>query len=61
MVPRRKQISETLTRLELWVQEGSGLLQAMRMTFSNGDTKLMEFENVTPNAAIDPSVFAAPK
>ena len=61
MVPKRKQISETLTRLELWVEEGTGLLKAMRMTFANRDVKLMEFENVTPNAAIDPAVFSVPK
>ena len=61
MVPKRKQISETLSRLELWVEETSGLLKAMRMTFANADTKLMEFDAVTPNAAIDPAVFNAPK
>lgn len=61
LVPRRKQISETLARLELWVGEGTGLLQAMRMTFANGDLKLMEFEDVSPNAAIDPGVFTVPK
>ena len=61
MVPKRKQISETLTRLELWVEEGNGLLKAMRMTFANGDLKLMEFEDVSPNATIDAAVFTAPK
>jgi hypothetical protein len=61
MVPRRRQISETLARLDLWVEEGSGLLEAMRMTFANGDTKLMEFQNVVPNAPIDAAVFSVPK
>ena len=36
MLPKRKQIRESLSRLELWVDEGSGLLNAMRMTFANG-------------------------
>jgi outer membrane lipoprotein-sorting protein len=61
MVPRRKQIQEALTALDLWIDESTALLSAMRMTFSNGDTKLMEFTEVTPNAAIDASVFTAPK
>ena len=61
MLPKRKQIRESLSRLELWVDEGSGLLNAMRMTFAGGDVKVMEFENVTPNAPIDPAVFVLPK
>jgi outer membrane lipoprotein-sorting protein len=60
MVPKRKQILETLAGLDLWIEESSGLLNAMRMTFSNGDTKLMEFTDVIPNAAIDGSKFSVP-
>lgn len=60
MLPRRREIKEGLSQLELWVGEGSGLLQAMKMTFPSGETKLMEFEDVVPNAPIDPSVFSAP-
>jgi len=30
---------------------------AMRMTFPNGDTKLMTFTDVKPNAPIDPALF----
>lgn len=60
MVPKRKQISETLSKLELWVEDSSGLLNAMRMTFSNGDVKLMEFSDLVPNASIDPAKFSAP-
>jgi len=61
MTPKRKQISESLKRLDLWVAEPGGLLQAMRMTFANGDVKLMEFEHVTTNSTIDPAVFTVPK
>lgn len=57
MVPTDKRIKQGLSKLELWVGEENALLGAMRMTFANGDTKLMEFENVMPNAAIDPAVF----
>ena len=60
MVPKRKQISETLAGLELWVDESSGLLSAMQMKFSNGDTKLMEFTDVVANAPIDAAKFSAP-
>ena len=61
MLPKRKQIKEGLSRLDLWVREGSGLLQAMKMTFPNGETKLMEFEDVVTNAPVDSGVFALPK
>jgi outer membrane lipoprotein-sorting protein len=61
MVPKQKRISEALKGLELWAEDSSGLLKAMRMTFANGDLKLMDFEDVTPNAAIDPAVFSVPK
>jgi outer membrane lipoprotein-sorting protein len=57
MVPRRKQIREGLSRLELWLDQTSLLLAAMRMTFPNGDTKLMVLEDVVRNAPIDPGVF----
>jgi len=59
MVPRRKQIQEGLTRLDLWLDPTSLLLSAMLMTFPTGDTKLMTFTAVTPNAALHPDVFKA--
>ena len=58
MVPKRKQIREALARLDLWVDRSSLLLAAMRMTFSNGDTKLMAFDEIVPNAAIEGATFA---
>jgi outer membrane lipoprotein-sorting protein len=58
MVPKRKQIKEGLTQLELWVSRTSLLLSAMRMTFPNSDTKLMVFDNVVLNGPIDPKVFS---
>jgi len=57
MVPRRKQILEGMTRLELWLDRTSLLLAAMRMTFPGGDTKVMTFTDVKPNATIDPAWF----
>lgn len=61
LVPRRKQIRETLTRLELWVGPSSSLLEAMRMTFAGGDTKTMEFHGVVPNAPLAPGTFTEPR
>jgi outer membrane lipoprotein-sorting protein len=58
MVPRRKQIREALARLDLWVLRSTLLLDAMRMTFANGDTKMMTFDQVAPNVALEPGTFS---
>jgi len=58
MVPRRKQIQQGITRLDLWIDRTSLLLAAMRMTFPSGDTKLMAFENVVVNGPVDQSLFS---
>jgi outer membrane lipoprotein-sorting protein len=57
MVPKRKQIQEGLAKLELWVDRSTQLMAAMRMTFPNGDTKLLTFSDVKPNAPVDPALF----
>jgi outer membrane lipoprotein-sorting protein len=57
MTPKRKQIREGLSGLELWLDQNSLLLAAMRMKFPNGDTKLMVLDDVVANPAIDPKVF----
>jgi outer membrane lipoprotein-sorting protein len=57
LTPKRKQIRDTLTRLDLWVERTSFLLSAIRMTFANGDTKTMAFEDVEPNSALAPGTF----
>ena len=59
MTPKRKQIEEGLAQLELWVEQKSLLLSGMRMTFPGGDTKLMTFTDVVPNAPLEPSIFSA--
>jgi len=58
MVPKRKQIRENLVRLDLWIDRTSLLLDTMKMTFANGDTKTMAFEDVMPNAPIEPGTFS---
>ena len=59
MVPKRKQIRETLARLDLWVDRSSLLLSAMQMTFANGDSKTMVLDDVVPNAVLEPGTFSA--
>lgn len=61
LAPTRKQIRETLAHLDLWVDPSAGLMEAMRMTFANGDVKVMEFEDVVTNAPLDEAVFSVPK
>jgi len=58
MVPKRKQIKENLAKLDLWIDKTSLLLDTMKMTFKNGDTKTMAFEDVVPNAPIEPGTFS---
>jgi outer membrane lipoprotein-sorting protein len=58
MVPRRKQIKENLAKLDLWIDQKSLLLDKMKMTFTNGDTKTMTFEDVVLNAPIEPGTFS---
>jgi outer membrane lipoprotein-sorting protein len=60
LVPKRKQIREGLSRLDLGIDSGTLLLDSMEMTFPNGDVKRMTFTDVKPNAAIEPDVFALP-
>jgi outer membrane lipoprotein-sorting protein len=57
LTPKRKQIKEGLSRLELWLDPASLLMTSMKMTFPNGDTKVMTFTDIKPNAVIDPAVF----
>jgi outer membrane lipoprotein-sorting protein len=59
LIPKRKQIREALARLDLWVMRSTLLLDAMRMTFANGDTKMMAFDDVVPNATLEPGIFSA--
>ena len=57
MEPKRKQIQEGITRIELWLDRTTLLMTAMRMTFPSGDTKLMTFSDVKVNTPIDAATF----
>jgi outer membrane lipoprotein-sorting protein len=56
--PRRRQIRETLSRLDLWVDPSTSLLAAMRMVFANGDTKTMTLANVATNPILGSDAFS---
>jgi outer membrane lipoprotein-sorting protein len=49
MTPKRKQIEQGLTRLELWLRKDTLLLDAMRMHFPGDSIKMMEFRDVVVN------------
>jgi outer membrane lipoprotein-sorting protein len=49
MTPKRKQIEQGLTRLELWLRKDTLLLDAMRMHFPGDSVKTMEFRDVVVN------------
>jgi hypothetical protein len=49
MTPKRKQIEQGLTRLELWLKKDTLLLDAMRMHFPGDSIKMMEFRDVVLN------------
>ena len=61
MMPKRKQIRENLVKLDLWIDRTSLLLETMKMTFANGDSKTMTFDDVMPNAPIEPGTFTLDK
>ncbi len=52
MVPKRKQIQQGVTKIELWIDQRSTMLSTMTLTFAGGDTKTMAFTNVEVNAPI---------
>ena len=51
MTPKRKQIEQGLTRLELWLRKDTLMLDAMRMHFPGDAIKMMEFRDVVLNKA----------
>jgi outer membrane lipoprotein-sorting protein len=61
MTPKRRQIREALTSLDLWVDLDSLLLRTMRMTFTSGETKTMTFDDVQMNAPLPPDAFERPR
>jgi outer membrane lipoprotein-sorting protein len=52
MLPKRKQIQQGVTKIELWIDQRSSILSTMTLTFAGGDTKTMAFTNVEVNPPI---------
>lgn len=55
MVPKRRQITEGLSRLDLWIDPVRLLLVRMRMEFPAGDMKTFEFSDLEVTAGPSPS------
>lgn len=60
MSPRRDEIREGLTSLQLWVSQESILMERLFMEFPNGDSKLIELQNMRLNVPVDETTFAIP-
>lgn len=60
MTPKRKQIREGMTTLELWIDRTNVMLTSMQMVFPGGSSKRLDFDNIQVNPAIDEAVFRAP-
>jgi outer membrane lipoprotein-sorting protein len=57
MTPTRRQIKEGIARIDLRIAQQNSMLTSMRITFQNGDTKTMSFEDVVTNEPIAPACF----
>jgi outer membrane lipoprotein-sorting protein len=60
MVPKRKQIRQGVTKIELWLAQKTSLLETMALTFAGGDTKTMAFSQVEVNPPITLADLALP-
>ena len=57
MKPKRKQIAQGLSRLEIWIDRRSDLLTQMRMTFPGGDQKTLTLEDLEVNYPVTDALF----
>jgi outer membrane lipoprotein-sorting protein len=60
MQPKRKQIQQGVTRIELWIDQKTSMLSTMTLTFAGGDTKTMAFTQVEVNPPITLADLALP-
>jgi outer membrane lipoprotein-sorting protein len=58
LVPKRKQISEGVTRVQIWIDPGSLMMTKMALSFAGGDAKTLELRDIKINPRIDESAFA---
>ena len=59
MTPKRKQIRQGLSLLELWINRDSDLLVQMRLSFPGGDQKTIALEDIAVNVPITDDIFQA--
>ena len=57
MKPTRKQISQGLSRLELWIDRDKDVLTRMRLSFPGGDQKDIKLDAIEFNVPITDSMF----
>ncbi len=57
LIPRRKQISQGLERLQIWVTKDTYMLAQMKMSFPGGDSDVFKLEDVQLNVPVAPSTF----
>jgi outer membrane lipoprotein-sorting protein len=60
MKPRRSQIKEGLTRLRLWLDRSRLVMVKMRMDYADGDSRMIELDQVKINVPIDDRTFVIP-
>ena len=60
MVPKRKQIQQGVTRIQLWITERTSMLSTMVLTFASGDTKTMAFTDIEVNPPISLTDLGVP-
>lgn len=56
--PKRSQMRQGVERVRLWIDRTSLVLQAIKMEYPGGDTRLMEFTDVRINPPVDANAFA---
>jgi outer membrane lipoprotein-sorting protein len=57
LVPKRKQITQGLERLQIWVAKDTCMLAQMKMSFPGGDSDVFKLEDVELNVPISPRTF----
>src|SRR4051812_30284145 len=57
MIPKRKQIQEGLSELQLWLDGRTLLIRRMLMVFPDGDRRTFNLEDVKTNDPVAPNVF----
>jgi outer membrane lipoprotein-sorting protein len=57
LVPKRKQISQGLDRLQIWVTRDTSMLAELKMSFPGGDSDVLKLEDVQLNVPIPPGTF----